>query len=88
MANWGKQPSSRPIATTTATNIPTKAGTETYQLRVFSSAAASIAIGDSSSTSAMIAIVPIGATIVGEYLTVTPGQWYLPGPAMSVTEMT
>jgi hypothetical protein len=83
---WLKQPSSRPILTTTSTANPTKSGSETYQLRVFTSSAASIAIADSSSTSVAVS-VPLGATLVGEYLTVTPGQWYLPGPGMSVTEV-
>jgi hypothetical protein len=83
---WAKQPSSRPILTTTSTANPTKAGSETYQLRVFTSSAASIGIADSSSTSVAVS-VPLGATLTGEYLTITPGQWYLPGPGMSVTEV-
>jgi hypothetical protein len=83
---WLKQPSSRPIFTTTSTAAPTKSGAQTYQLRAFTSSASAIAIADSSSTSAAV-VVPLGATIVGEYLTITPGQWYLPGAAMTVTEM-
>jgi hypothetical protein len=31
--------------------------------------------------------VPISANVVGEYFAVTPGQWYLPGAGMSVTEV-
>ncbi len=81
-----KQPSSRPIITTTSTANPTKSSAQTYQLRVFTSAAASVNIADSSSTGGGVS-VPIGAGVAGEYLTVAPGQWYLPGPGMSVTEM-
>lgn len=81
-----KQPSSRPLITTTSTANPTKAGSETFQLRAFTSAAGSIGIGDSSSTSAMLSI-PLGATLVGEYFAITPGQWYLPCAGMSVTEV-
>jgi hypothetical protein len=83
---WLKQPSSRALLTTTTTANPTKAGAQTYQLRVFTSSAANIGIADSSSTAVAVS-VPFGATIVGEYVTITPGQWYLPGPGMSVTEM-
>lgn len=83
---WLKQPSSRIIFTTTSTAAPTKAGSETYQLRVFGSAAATFSLMDSSSTSVAYT-VPLGATIVGEYFTITPGQWYLPGAAQTVTEM-
>ena len=87
MANvWIKQPSSRPVLTSTSTANPIKAGSETYQLRVFGSAAATFAIMDSSSTSVAYT-VPLGTTIVGEYFTITPGQWYLIGPAQTVTEM-
>jgi hypothetical protein len=87
MSNYfGKQLSSRPILTTTSTANPTKSGAQTYQLRVFTSSAASIGIADSSSTAVAVS-VPIGAGVVGEYLSITPGQWYLPGAGMSVTEM-
>lgn len=82
---WLKQPSSRPTLITTSTANPTKAGPQTLQLRVFSSSAGSIGIGDSSSTSAMIS-VPLGATLVGEYFTIS-AQWYLPCAGMSVTEV-
>jgi hypothetical protein len=83
---WLKQPSSRPTLTTTSTANPTKSGAQTYQLRVFTSSASNIGIADSSSTSVAVS-VPLGATLVGEYLTISPGQWYLPGAGMSVTEM-
>jgi len=84
--SYYKQPSSRPTLTTTSTANATKSSVQTYQLRVFTSSAASLVISDSSSTSAGIPI-PFGAGVVGEYLTVTPGQWYLPGAGMTVTEM-
>jgi hypothetical protein len=84
---WGKQLSSRPTTvTTTSTANPTKAGSQTYQLRVITSSASNLGIFDSSSTS-VGAVVPISANCVGEYLTITSGQWYLPGAGMSVTEM-
>jgi hypothetical protein len=84
--SYFKQPSSRPILTTTSTANATKANAQTYQLRVFTSAAASLSIGDSSSATGVS--VPFGAGVVGEYITITPGQWYTPGAGMSVTEMT
>jgi hypothetical protein len=72
--------------TTTSTANPTKSGSQTYQLRVVTSSAASIGILDTSST-AVVTFVPIVAATVGEYLAITPGQYYLPGPGMSVTEV-
>lgn len=81
-----KQPSSRPILTTTSTANPTKASAQTYQLRAFTSSAGSIGIGDSSSTSAMVS-VPINANVQGEYFAITPGQWFLPCAGCSVTEV-
>jgi hypothetical protein len=89
MSNWGKQRSSRPTFTTTSTGNPTKSGTQTYQIRVSATAAGSLAICDTSSTSTAVSavvMVPFNAT-VGEYITVTPGQWYLPAPNMTVTEV-
>jgi hypothetical protein len=64
----------------------TKAGPQTYQLRVITSSAANLGIADSSSTSSAL-LVPIAANVAGEFFTVSPGQWYLPGAGMSVTEM-
>jgi hypothetical protein len=83
---WGKQLSSRPTLTTTTTANATKAGPQTYQLRVITSSASNLFIADSSSTGTGVA-VPISANVVGEYFSITPGQWYLPGGAMSVTEL-
>ena len=73
---WGKQPGSRPTLTTTTTAVPTKAGAQTYQLRVAATAAGLFGIFDSSSTSAGGVVVQIAAATVGEYFTITPGQWY------------
>jgi hypothetical protein len=87
---WGKQLSSRPVFTTTSTAAPTKAGTQTYQLRVVTTTASSLAICDTSSTSTAVSavvMVTVVAAAVGEYFSINPGQWYLPGPAMTVTEM-
>lgn len=83
---WGKQLSSRPTLTTTTTANATKAGAQTYQLRVITSAAANLGIADSSSTAAVL-FVPISANMAGEYFSIVPGQWYTPGAGMSVTEM-
>ena len=88
MANyWGKQLASRPTLTTTTTANATKAGTQTYQLRVVTSAAGNLGVGDSSTTSTAWLFVPIVAVTIGEYFAVTPGQYYLPCAGMSVTEM-
>jgi hypothetical protein len=84
--SYYKQASSRPTLTTTTTANATKAGPQTYQLRVFTSSAANLSIGDSSGTVSVT--VPIAANVAGEYLTISPGQWYTPGAGMSVTEMT
>lgn len=81
-----KQPSSRAILTTTSTSVATKAGTETYQLRVITSSASNLSIGDSSGT--VTVAIPISANVAGEYFAISPGQWYTPGGGMSVTEMT
>jgi hypothetical protein len=54
--------------------------------RVITSSASNLGIFDSSSTS-VGAVVPISANCVGEYFAVTPGQFYLPGAGMSVTEV-
>jgi hypothetical protein len=82
---WDKQRASRPTLTTTTTANATKAGPQTYQLRVFTSSAASLTIADSSGGTGVA--IPIGAGVAGEYFAITPGQWYTPGAGMSVTEM-
>ncbi len=89
MTNYIKQPSSRPVLTSTSTSNPTKAGPFTVQIRVVGSAAGNLGIADSSSTSVSAPVlVPIVANMVGEYFAITPGQWYSLGAGMSVTEMT
>ncbi len=92
MANyWGRQRSSRSLITSTTTSLAIKAGSETYQLRATTTVAASLAICDTSSTSTAVSgvvLVPISANVPGEYFTISPGQWYLVGPAMFVSEMT
>ncbi len=100
MASWDKQLGSRPGITTTFTSATAviKAAAETYQLRVIntslSTAAAWLSIGDSSSATvpATGVGVPIAVNQVGEYFTITPGQWYGGANAaaaggLSVTEM-
>ncbi len=66
----------------------TKAGPQTYQLRVAATALATghLIIADSSST-AVAVLLPLATAFRGEYVTITPGQWYLPAPSMFVTEM-
>jgi hypothetical protein len=82
---YGKQPSSRPILTSTSTTTAIKAGTETYQLRVSTTSAGSLSIGDSSTVVSVT--VPIAANVAGEYFAVTPGQWYSLAPSMTVVEV-
>ena len=80
-----KQPSSRPLLSSTSTTTAIKAGTETYQLRVSTTSAGSLSIADSSGAAGVS--IPIAANVVGEYIAITPGQWYTLAPSMTVTEM-
>jgi hypothetical protein len=87
---FGKQNSSRPILSTSFTSATTvvKAGAQTYQLRVTATAASWLSVSDSSSTAPSTGIgVPIAANTVGEYFTITPGQWYGAAGAAVITEM-
>ncbi len=87
---YDKQASSRPTLTTTTTGNMTKASAQTYQIRVAATAAGILTINDSSSTTTSVTqpvFVNIVAAAVGEYFTITPGQWYLPAANMFVTEM-
>jgi hypothetical protein len=80
-----KQPSSRPTLTTTTTGVATKAGVMTNQLRVVTTTAGNLSIGDSSS--AVSVTVPFAANVAGEYIGIVPGQFYTLGAGMSATEM-
>jgi hypothetical protein len=82
---YSKQPSSRPILTSTSTANAIKAGSETFQLRVTTTSAGNLSIGDSSSTVTLS--VPIAANVAGEYIGVAPGQWYSLAASMTVVEM-
>jgi hypothetical protein len=92
MANWGKQPSSRPLfstalTSTTSTGTPVKSGSQTYQLRVVATAASALAILDSTTLGSSTVATPIGANSPAEYFTITPGQYYFLYGTGTVTEM-
>jgi len=82
---WPKQRASRPnitqntaisTALTNTSNLLSKFGGETYQIRVWSTLASWLSVGDSSGVTASAGSgVPISANVTGEYFAVTPGQW-------------
>jgi hypothetical protein len=80
-----KQPSSRPILTSTSTANAIKAGPQTFQLRVTTTSAGNLSIGDSSTVVNLT--VPIAANVAGEYIGVQNGQWYSLAASMTVVEM-
>ena len=95
---WAKQFSSRPLFSTLLTSsTPIKSASETYQLRISSTAAAAVptylTIADSSTvsptTAAGAGTVPIVGTVAAEYFTISPGQWYsaAPGGVITATEV-
>ncbi len=92
MSNYlGKQPSSRPILTTAMTSATAalKATAQTYQLRVIATTVAAVSVTDSSATPlSSLASPNVAANQVGEYFTISPGQWYFAYGSAQVTEMT
>jgi hypothetical protein len=80
-----KQPSSRPILTSTSTTTAIKAGPQTYQLRVTTTSAGNLSIGASSTVVDLT--LPFAASVAGEYIGVLPSHWYTLSSGMTVVEV-